>query len=141
MQMRTASDLEESLRKIDGKGYKAYKRISGRYVFPRFTLLIDHVQGDPFAAPSRVRVRVGREEAGIPRKATRNKIRTVAACDFLTREFYRQCRLCSRGNRGTGKSGLITIDRPLQQVLERSAMVIGPKSMYPFGSPLGMPTA
>jgi predicted ABC-class ATPase len=124
--MKEASDLKGHLQQINGKGYKAYKRLSGRYRFPKYTLLIDHVQGDPFAAPSRVRVRVDRKVSNIPEDVTRNKIRAVAAGDFLTREFHRQCRIHARGNRGTGKSGLITIDKPLQQILERSAMVIGP---------------
>ncbi len=123
--MKSAKDLEDILGRIDGKGYKAYKGIAGRYTFPRFLLLVDHVQGDPFAAPSRIRVRVERGVSGIPPEATRNSIRAVSTRDFLSREFYRQCRLCSRGGRGTGKSGLITIDRPLQEILERSSMVIG----------------
>ncbi len=124
--MKSTIDLRNYLQRIDGKGYKAYKGLSGRYEFPKYMLLVDHVQGDPFAAPSRVRVRVKREASNIPRDAIRNKIRSVAACDFLTREFHRQCRVHARGNRGTGKSGLITIDKPLQEILERSAMVIGP---------------
>jgi len=125
--MKSDQDLRDMLGRIDGKGYKAYKTISGRYRFPGFLLLVDHVQGDPFAAPSRIRVRVARREAGIPEDAVRSRIRTVAACDFLTRAFYGQCRNRARGSRGSGKSGLITIDRPLQEVLERSAMVIGPE--------------
>ena len=125
--MKNAQDLENRLCRIDGRGYKAYKDIKGQYAFPGFLLIIDHVQGDPFAAPSRIRVRVGRGEAGIPEDAVRNRIRTVAACDFLTRVFCGQCSIWARGNRGSGKSGLITIDKPLQQILERSALVIGPE--------------
>ena len=45
--------LRQRLRSIDQKGYKAYKTIEGTYSFPLFTLAIDHVQGDPFAEPSR----------------------------------------------------------------------------------------
>ena len=52
------------LRRIDGRGYPAYKDIRGQYGFDGFDLLIDHVQGDPFAAPSRVRVRVPMSAAG-----------------------------------------------------------------------------
>jgi predicted ABC-class ATPase len=123
--IRTDQDLLDLLGRIDGKGYKAYKTITGRYRFPGFLLLIDHVQGDPFAAPSRIRVRVGRSEAGLVAEAVSSRIRTVAACDFLTRIFYKQCCVEARGNRGSGKSGLIAIDRPLQQILERTSMTIG----------------
>ena len=47
--MKTEQILDEHLRRMDGRGYKAYKEIKGEYQFPGFTLLIDHVQGDPFA--------------------------------------------------------------------------------------------
>jgi predicted ABC-class ATPase len=64
--MSTNDDLRQVLNRIDGKGYPAYKDIRGEYEFPGFTLLIDHVQGDPFAAPSRLRVRVPQGVAGYP---------------------------------------------------------------------------
>ena len=54
----TQHDLQQQLHRIDGKGYPAYKDIRGKYAFTGFTLFIDHVQGDPFAAPSRLRVRL-----------------------------------------------------------------------------------
>lgn len=47
--------LEDVLRRIDGKGYKAYNDILGGWLFDGFTLIVDHIQGDPFALPSRVR--------------------------------------------------------------------------------------
>lgn len=62
-------DLRRILARIDGKGYKAYKDIEGNYNYDNFTLYIDHVQGDPFAAPSRMRVRVPQAVAGIPPKS------------------------------------------------------------------------
>ena len=56
--MPTDQNLKSILSRIDGRGYKAYKDLQGRYEFAGFELHIDHVQGDPFAAPSKVRVRV-----------------------------------------------------------------------------------
>ena len=41
---------------IEGRSYKAYKSIAGRYEADGFTLAVEHVQGDPFAEPSRLRV-------------------------------------------------------------------------------------
>jgi hypothetical protein len=46
--------LETCLKRIDRQGYKRYREIQGIYQFPDFTLAVDHVQGDPFAAPSRI---------------------------------------------------------------------------------------
>ena len=122
--MKSDKDLHSTLRRIDQKGYKAYKDIKGEYRFQRFHLIIDHVQGDPFAAASRIRTRVTREASGFPSDTTSNHSRTVGLCDFLTRQFYHSSKEHSLGNRGTGKSGLITIDKPVQEILERSSMVV-----------------
>jgi len=122
--MLSENELKSQIRRINGKGYKAYKDIKGLYQFPNYQLMLDHIQGDPFASPSRARVRIDRQAAGFEPAVTRNKSRQVAACDFLTRRFYACCRKYSKGRRGTGKGGLITIDGPGQEILERTAMVI-----------------
>jgi len=122
--MKTSEDFRKELRRIDGKGYKAYKDIKGEYRFPQYQLFIDHVQGDPFASPSRVRVRIERKLSGFTPDTSSNPSRTVAICDYLTRQFHSSCIKLSRGNRGTGKSGLITIDKPVQEILERTSIVI-----------------
>ena len=122
--MRAASDLKHILRRIDGRGYKAYKDIQGAYVFGEFTLFIDHVQGDPFATPSRVRVQVTQGRAQYPPDTYRTKSRQVGLCDFLTRAFRHCIRQTVKGLRGTGKSGVIEIDSPGQEVLERTSVLI-----------------
>ena len=63
--MNTVDTLVDFLNGIDGQGYKAYKRLRGTWAFPDFTLHVDHVQGDPFAAPSRVRVILSPETAAL----------------------------------------------------------------------------
>ncbi len=125
-QSATSDDLKSLLSKIDRKGYKAYKDIKGSYDFGSYTLIIDYVQGDPFATPSRIRVRMPQRIAGFPADTFQRKNREIALRDFLTRKFYASARKFSKGSRGTGKSGLITIDRPGQEILERtSAFVTG----------------
>jgi len=121
--MSTNDDLRRILNRIDGKGYPAYKDIRGHYQFPGFTLLIDHVQGDPFAAPSRLRVRVPQRIAGYPPDTYSQPSRRIALADFLTRAFDAASSQVS-GRRGSGKSGLIAIDRPGQQVLERTSALV-----------------
>ena len=54
--MQTSTDLKELLARIDRKGYPAYKDTKGTYQFPGYVLSIDHVQGDPFAAPSKLSI-------------------------------------------------------------------------------------
>ena len=40
------------IERIDHRSYPAYKDTRGAYQFGKYVLSIDHVQGDPFAAPS-----------------------------------------------------------------------------------------
>ena len=121
--------LREKLRRIDGRGYKAYKEIRGRYDFGRFRLWVDHVQGDPFAAPSRICVRI---EAGLnppPEAYGTSPVRRMAAEDFLGRAVNRAIRRHVRGNRGSGKSGRIGICTGGQEMLERNAVRIFPEAV------------
>ena len=123
MTQPTQEDLKRTLSRIDGRGYKAYKDIKGDYAFPGFTLFIDHVQGDPFAAPSRIRARVPQNLAGYPKETFTPKCRAVALCHYLAVEFSIRARRAS-SRRGSGKSGIIQIDAPGQECLERTAMRI-----------------
>ncbi len=124
--MKTLHDLAQDLNRIDRKGYKAYKDIEGAYEFEEegFTLFVDHVQGDPFAGPSKIRVVVPQEIAGFPEDCYYNRSREIATRDFLTREFARAIRQYSKGSRGSGKSGRINIDQPGQEILERTSAFI-----------------
>ena len=116
--------LRSILRRIDGRGYKAYEDIKGSYDFGGYTLTIDYVQPDPFAPPSQVIVHVPQKTAAFPHELFRNKIREVALEDYLTRRFYALSSRARGGSRGTGRSGLISIDKPPQEVLERTSVCI-----------------
>jgi len=62
--------LAATLARIDGKGYKAYCDLRGAYMLEcGVILLIDYVQSDPFAPPSRVRARVPMSLANFPPSA------------------------------------------------------------------------
>lgn len=124
---QTNSALQNKLYQIDGKGYPAYKDIRGTYTFDDFTLQIDHVQGDPFAAPSRLRVQLPMSVAGFPPESYANRSRLIALRDYLARIFSRQCQTVSDRSRGSGKSGLIAMDQPGQEILERSSIIITTK--------------
>ncbi len=119
-----AEQLRRILRRIDGKGYKAYKDIQGTYRFSGYQLFIDHVQGDPFASPSRLRVRLLHSTAGFPVELYANPVRKTALADYLARRVHQSIRSMAKQRRGTGKSGLITIDAGGQEVLERTALKI-----------------
>lgn len=120
----TIEKLRNLLRRIDGRGYKAYKDLKGEYDFGDFSLSVDHVQADPFAAPSRLRIYVPDSIARFPRQLTSSKTQRVAVGDFLARVFHRTLIRSSQGRRGTGRSGEISIDCGGQEVLERSSILI-----------------
>lgn len=119
----TPATLGQFLRQLDQQSYRAYKDLHRSYEFSDFTLLIDRVQGDPFAAPSQFRVKIPQSEAGFPTDLFCNKSREVALRDFLTRQFDRVAQSI-RQKRGSGSSGLIAIVQPGQTILERSAVLI-----------------
>lgn len=118
--------LRRTLSRIDGRSYNAYKNLLGDYDFRWFTLHIDHVQGDPFAAPSRLRARVPMKRAGYPRDLFRNRVRRIALEDFAARQVNRAVLRESRRIQGSGKSGMIHIDAGGQEVLARTACRITP---------------
>ena len=122
--MKNSQDLKRELESIDGRGYKSYKILEGQYAFEKFILSIDHVQGDPFAAPSRVRVSVKNNIAGFPAELFDLKHKRIAVCDFLTRLFSKNTYKYGERIYGSGKSGLIEISRCPQEVIERSAVII-----------------
>lgn len=122
--MNSARDLEQKLLSIDGRGYKAYKSIRGSYALKDLTLHLDYIQGDPFAAPSRIRLEVAPDRAGFPEWAYRTPERQTALEDFLTRQLDRGLRAASPGRLGSGKGGLMAVDAPGQEIMKRTSMVI-----------------
>ncbi len=117
--------LEATLRRIDGKGYPAYKDLRGSYEFPGFSLLIEHVQGDPFAAPSRIAVRVPASALPLEGRDRAVPTRVIGACDALSRRFGAAVRELSRTpRRGSGKSGLWGFATIGQELMPRTACTL-----------------
>lgn len=122
--LKTWQDFRNILRRIDKKGYKAYKELTGEYLFDGFILFCDHVQPDPFAPPSRIRVRVSQEKACIPEKLFDTRVKRVALEDYFTREMNSAIKKIAKGRRGTGKSGLFECISVGQEILERTSIKI-----------------
>lgn len=119
-----ADRLQQKLTQLEGRSYKAYREIKGAYRFSRFTLFIDHVQSDPYAAPSRFRARVSQKEALFGRELYGTPVRKVALEDYLARSFAAAIKRHVKGHRGTGKSGFVGIDAGGQEIIERTAAVV-----------------
>ncbi len=126
--MKQSEDLRQLLNKIDHRGYPAYKETKGSWNFGKFILNIEHVQGDPFAAPSSLSVEVPGKVAGFLTGLYEKKCRRIALQDYLIREFYKECGKYSFKAKGSGKSGLISVTKCGQEILERSACSILPEN-------------
>lgn len=110
------SNLASTLHNLDGRSYGNYKQIRGSYEFGSFTVFIDRVQVDPFASPSKVRIRINRAEAGFPTDITTERADRIAAADFL---FRVGDSFLHRNDRRS-----IILGRPGQEVLERTNVLI-----------------
>lgn len=124
--MKSSEDLRRMLRAVDHKSYPAYKDLKGAYSFGSFLLGIDHVQGDPFASPSRLSVQIDGAKAAFPPAYYKEKHCRIALQDYLNRLFYQEIEKYTFKAKGSGKSGLIAVSRCGQEVLERSAVTIRP---------------
>ena len=121
--MSDRSILESSLHRLDNGSYKAYKDLKGSYQFENFVLIIDYVQGDPFAAPSQLRVVIPLAVASFPPQLYQSHSREVGLRDYIARQFAQGAERAS-SHRGTGKSGSIAMASLGQEVLIRNAVLI-----------------
>ena len=127
--MQSSRELQNQLRSIDHKSYPAYKALRGSYQFDGYQLNIDHVQGDPFAAPSHVSVFVPASVAAFPEYAVKNELTRHALSDFLARQFAKQVNQYTFKAKGSGKSGLISVTQCGQEVLYRTACEVTNKGI------------
>lgn len=116
-------DLRRKIKFLEGKGYKQYRSLQGSYDFGDFTLVLEHIQGDPFASPSRVKVVVRGDKAGFPPSYYRNYPRKLGLENFLAQELRKACQRASK-RMGTGNSGLLRAHGPGQEILPRSTICI-----------------
>lgn len=119
--MKSQEVLKNMLARIDHRGYPAYKELQGMYDFGAYMLSIDHVQGDPFAAPSKVHIEVPGQKAGFPKEYYDTEDRRTAVQDFVLRLFAGEVQNYSFQAKGSGKSGLLSVSRCGQEILSRSA--------------------
>ena len=138
--MKNYKELEKMLISMERKSYSAYKSLKGNYKYDNYILSIDHVQSDPYAPPSKMRIVMPRKVSGIPEELTDTKDKEIAVSDFLTRNFYKEVRKREKGSAGTGGSGRISIDRCGQEILERTSVLIR-KDKIEVRFEIGLPAA
>ena len=125
--MKQSEELRELLHSIHRKSYPAYKGLKGIYDFRTYRLSIDHVQGDPFASPSSISVRIWRDRAGFPDTYLKEDFQRTALADFLTRQFSAAISRFNFRAKGSGKSGLLSTSSCSQEILKRTSLSITEK--------------
>jgi len=116
--VRPLEQLARTLTQLDGRGYPGYRQASGPWGDPDLTVALDHVQGDPFATPSRLRIQLSAQVHQIPESLRDTPVRRIALADYLLRCF---ADAVPRGDRsGSGKSGLVLVDDGGAEILMRS---------------------
>lgn len=126
------NDLSDLLKSIDGGDYRMYKSLLGGWkVSNEILLILDKIQGDAFAPPSRARLRIPLSATGFDPSLYSTPIRTTAFCDYLTRKFSQFSHVtqldfkCTARRWASSKGGNISIDTPGQHVLPRTSCVVG----------------
>ncbi len=141
MKIQMPSALKKLIKSLKGRGYKAYKELQGKsFEFSPFTVCFEHVQGDPFAQPTRLSVSLDLGAVGFPAIFFDTPTRCLALEDFLLRELNRNIKTSSVRIKGTGKSGVIAVQAVGQSILCRSgARILGGKLNLIFfaGLPAG----
>lgn len=127
--MESHTNFLRTLRSLDGKPYSGYKDLKGEYRLPIYELIIDHVQADPFAPPSRIRARVPMDLLRISEVDLHNIDQRIAIEDFLTRRMVLALSELGAKRRGSGRSGSLLVAVPGQVVLARSSVMITPDSI------------
>lgn len=124
--MNTSDIFGAKLAAIDHKDYGAYQSLIGSYQYQGFNLKIDQIPKDPYAPPHTgiYRVQIGIEKVIEDDIPMQGKVAEVALRDFFARRFYQVSEQIAAPRRGTGNSGVITLNKPGQSILERSSVVI-----------------
>ena len=120
--------LKQQLEQLDGRSYSAYKSLKGRYSFSTFDLTLAHIQGDPFAAPSRVSLWINHHHSQWPKIYWHNQTRRIVLADFLHRQLNTLIPKIQQ-QRGSGKSGRLVLAATSQAVLARTAVQVTPEGI------------
>ncbi len=123
----TENTLRKTLRRIDGKGYGAYKSLKGSYDLGDFRLHVRHVQADPFAPPSIMAVTKSFATMGWPPTVLENEASLKAFEDKLALAFHAAA-VEETGPAPEGRR-VVSISCNGQEVLKRNAVVAGPEDV------------
>ncbi len=122
----TKDELVKKITSMDRKDYGAYQDLLGSYDFEQFKFIIERIPKDPFAPPHTgiYRIQFPIKDTVIELDKIDQKIAEIACRDFFARQFFTRSKTIAGKRRGTGNSGIITINQPGQAILDRSSVVL-----------------
>lgn len=130
--------MRSQILRLNKKPYPAYKSLKRKFDFDRFQLKIDYVQGDPFAAPSRIILSVPKFEFSEKVQENWSPENRVPLCDFFGRRMAKLISDLKKFDMGSGKSGVIRIDQGGQYILDRASCQLDTQWLY-FNMEIGLP--
>ncbi len=132
-------ELKKILQQINKRGYSNYKKLENKkFKISFFEIYFDHIQPDPFAPASRIRIRIPQKIANFPYDTFKNKSREIALKDFLLRNFLKVSKRYSL-KLGEGKAGKIYAYTPSQEILDRTCCTIN-RDFVEFRFFVGLPS-
>jgi predicted ABC-class ATPase len=130
--------LRATLKRIDRRSFKAYEDIVGHYRGSVFRLLIDHVQPDPFAPPTRLRVRLDARQAAFPPHLAKRPGHRLAVADLLARRLREALGLGETAPSHAGRGGF-SIVAGRQTVIPRTAVTLDEQGSVEARLSIGLP--
>ncbi len=114
-------ELKSIVKKLDGKGYKHYKRLLELSIDYRGVIFyFTKIQADPYAPPSIIEAKIPYKLHGINTSRYKD-YELVAIEDYLYRKLYKLL-IKYRTKCGTGRSCYLGIPQPSNIIIKRSAI-------------------
>ncbi len=120
--MPDRQQLQQTLIKLDGAPYPAYKDLAKTYDFPQFQLTFTRFQSDPFASPSSITLKIPHRVSQFSDSLRRSPAQCLGLRDYLARCLGREAANLSQ-NSGSGNSGRIQVAKLGQEVLDRTVVL------------------
>ena len=115
-----ARGIQRFLKEAEGRPYGYWRRLSGAHRLPGVSFTVDHVQGDVYAPPSRLSLRLPLKDTALARAGLSDPLERLACEDLALREFARMLPDESVPA-GDAAGGHLATLRPGPEILPRSA--------------------
>ncbi|MGL4676283.1 MAG: P-loop domain-containing protein [Brevinema sp.] len=117
-------NLKTKLQRFHKCKYPLYQGLLGEYNFGDFIMVVDYVQADPFAPPSKITLKIPFEKTHFDLWFIDTPVRCYSFCDILGRILAAQIRSLTKDDKGSGNGGFCGIRYGAQKVIESNAIIV-----------------